>query len=268
MTDSDTGRRRSSTSHLCATSPLCASSAVCPTEVPSKHRQAGKTACSCGSCHDEETLSRAREVCSMPHDADPAETFLMDILEDDSSSRQNTTDRLKWGMPIRFFLPEEMYELWNLTFFTWLMRVDADETMDSAVKLIDNIYRLPMEYIRYAEDFLVAMLQDYLLTERIHLKVSRNYAILKRDHFQCQVPGCKCRRNLQVHHIIWRSKGGSDYDFNLITLCKAHHKHILHDLMALKIEGTAPHNLTFTFDPHSDRINGPFLIYHKGRKKR
>ena len=93
-------------------------------------------------------------------------------------------------MSISFFLPEEMYELWNLTFFTWLMKAAPD--------------------IRYAEDFLVALLQDYLLTERIHLKVASNYAILKRDHFQCQVPGCKCRRNLQVHHIIWRSKGGCD----------------------------------------------------------
>ena len=99
----------------------------------------------------------------------------------------------------------------------------------------------------YAEGFLAALLQDYLLTERIHLKVADNYAILKRDHFQCQVPGCKCRRNLQVHHIVWRSKGGSDEEYNLITLCRQHHKHILHDLMALKIEGTAPHNLTFTF---------------------
>ena len=209
--DSNTGKRRSSTS------PLCASSAACTTELPSKHPQAGKAACSCGSCHDEETLSIAREICTMPHDADPAETFLMDILEDDSNSRQ------KWGMPIRFFLPEELYELWNLTFFTWLMKAASDEEDCAQVEVGTDsffyhkevsprekrvsppldIYRLPMEYNRYAEDFLVALLQDYLLTERIHLKVSSNYAILKRDHFQCQVPGCKCRRNLQVHHELW-----------------------------------------------------------------
>ncbi|GEM_PF-6445855 len=48
---------------------------------------------------------------------------------------------------------------------------------------------------------------------------------------------------------------------------KACHKHILHDLMALKIEGTAPHNLTFTFGPNSSDSDGPFLVYHKGRKK-
>ena len=36
--------------------------------------------------------------------------------------------------------------------------------------------------------------------------------------------------------------------------------------MALKIEGTAPHNLTFTFDPYSDKAKGPFMIYRNGRK--
>ncbi|MHC9539172.1 MAG: HNH endonuclease [Vulcanimicrobiota bacterium] len=276
------------------TSPLCAVSTACTTELPSKHPQPGETACSCGSRHDEEVLSRAREICAMPHNADPAETFLMDILADDSGPLKGA------GMSIRFFLPDEFYELWNLTAMSWLMQATAEEmgllAEDCAqVEVgtdsffyqkevsprekrvsppfrtkeitVEEVNESPMRYIGYAEGFLAALLQDYLLTERIHLKVASNYAILKRDHFQCQVPGCKCRRNLQVHHIIWRSKGGSDYDFNLITLCRQHHRHILHDLMALKIEGTAPYNLTFTFGPHSSDSDGPFLIYHKGRKK-
>jgi len=252
-------------------SPLCAFSAACATELPSKRSQPGETACSCGSRHDEEALSRAREICTMPHDADAAETFLMDILADDSGPRLNTTQRMK-SMSIRFFLPEELYELWNLTAMNWLMQVTAEETMNSKTIqtkeiTVEEVNESPMRYIGYVEGFLAALLQDWLLTERLHLKVSSNYAILKRDHFQCQVPGCKCRRNLEVHHIIWRSKGGSDYDFNLITLCRQHHRHILHNLMALKIEGTAPHNLTFTFGPHSSDSDGPFLIYHKGRKK-
>ena len=256
----------------CGPSSLCAVSATCATENPLKRSQANKTACSCGSCNpcrNEEALSRAREICTMPHDADPAETFLMDILADDSSPRLN---RLKWGqtpfsfreesilekkesvpgMSIRFFLPEELYEFWNMMAMNWLIQVTAEEA--------------PMRYIGYAEGFLAALLQDYLLTERIHLKLAHNYTILKRDHFQCQVPGCKCRRNLEVHHIIWRSKGGCDEHWNLLTLCRQHHKHILHDLMALKIEGTAPHNLTFTFDPTSGHSDGPFLVYHDGRK--
>ncbi|MGV8120716.1 MAG: HNH endonuclease [Candidatus Xenobiia bacterium LiM19] len=248
-------------------SPLSAVSAACITELPSKHSQAGKTTCSCCSRHDSEMLSRAREICTVPHGTDPAETFLMDILADDNSSPKGGG-----GMSIRFFLPDELYELWNMTAMNWLMQAVAEEAAGEKVTdtkeiTVEEVNESPMRYIGYAEGFLAALLQDWLLTERLHFKVSRSYAILKRDRFQCQVPGCRCRRNLQIHHIIWRSKGGSDYDFNLITLCKAHHQHILHDLMALKIEGTAPYNLTFTFGSHSSDSDGPFLIYHKGRKK-
>ncbi|MHC9544032.1 MAG: HNH endonuclease [Vulcanimicrobiota bacterium] len=248
------------------TASKCAVSSACTTEISSKRSQAGKSPCSCGSRHDDEALSRAREICTMPHDADPAETFLMDILADDIGSLKGA------GMSIRFFLPEELYELWDMMAMNWLMQVTAEETMNSKAIhtkeiTVEEVNESPMRYIGYAEGFLAALLQDWLLNERLHFKVSRNYAILKRDHFQCQVPGCKCRRNLEVHHIIWRSKGGSDEHFNLITLCKVHHKNILHDLMALKIEGTAPYNLTFTFGPQSSDSDEPFLIYHKGRKK-
>ncbi|MGV8119826.1 MAG: HNH endonuclease [Candidatus Xenobiia bacterium LiM19] len=252
--DSHTGNCRS------CPSPLSAVSADCVTELPSKHPQAGKTTCSCGSRHDSEMLSRAREICTMPHGADPAETFLMDILADDNSSPKGGG-----GMSIRFFLPDELYGLWNQIAMNWLMLAVAEEATKEIT--VEEVNESPMRYIGYAEGFLAALLQDWLLTERLHFKVSRNYAILKRDRFQCQVPGCRCRRNLQIHHIVWRSKGGSDLHTNLITLCKVCHKHILHDLMALKIEGTAPYNLTFTFGPHSSNSDGPFLIYHKGRKK-
>jgi hypothetical protein len=48
--------------------------------------------------------------------------------------------------------------------------------------------------------------------------------ILRRDNLTCQVCGQKKRRtNLEVHHIIPRSKGGTDDSTNLITLCKYCH---------------------------------------------
>jgi len=298
------------------TSPLCALSATSSEGLRSNPSHTGEIACP-GRSHkesigcsddgfhgdsdngshncthyDAETLSKAREICTMPHDASPAETFLMDILADDSAPAAGAST-----MSIKFFLPEELYELWNITAMSYIMQATAKEAMgaekastgemskeaihkeaknkESTHKetktkyAIDEEYILdfPLHFIDYAEDFLAALLQDYILTERIHLKITQNYEILKRDHFTCQSPGCKCRRNLQVHHIKWRSKGGGDWEWNLLTLCKACHKHILHDLMALKIEGTAPHNLTFTFGANSSRGEGPFLIYHRGRKK-
>ena len=224
----------------------------------------------------------------MPHGADPAETFLMDILADDSGSAQRHST-----MSISFFLPEELYDLWNLTAMNWLMQVTAEEADCAPVEVgtdsffyqkevsprekrvsppfrrvndVEDIYRSPLDYADSAESFLAALLQGWLLTEKAHLKVTRDYAILKRDHFRCQVPGCNCRRNLHVHHIIWRSKSGSDEPWNLITLCATHHLYILHGLMTLKIEGTSPHNLTFIFGPRPHGDRRPFLKYIRGRK--
>ena len=51
---------------------------------------------------------------------------------------------------------------------------------------------------------------------------SRRVAILHRDNYTCQCCGKKnCR--LEVHHIKFRSDGGTDDEENLITLCKECH---------------------------------------------
>ena len=54
---------------------------------------------------------------------------------------------------------------------------------------------------------------------------SRREAVLHRDNYTCQCCGKKnCQ--LQTHHIIFRSRGGSDDENNMITLCKECHKGI------------------------------------------
>ena len=53
---------------------------------------------------------------------------------------------------------------------------------------------------------------------------NRRMKVLWRDEFTCQI--CKSKENLQVHHIIPRSKGGSDTLNNLITVCSACHNKI------------------------------------------
>lgn len=53
--------------------------------------------------------------------------------------------------------------------------------------------------------------------------------VLSRDNYTCQC--CKGKHKdskLEVHHIIYRSQGGSDEECNLITLCHTCHK-ALHD---------------------------------------
>ena len=56
---------------------------------------------------------------------------------------------------------------------------------------------------------------------------SRREAVLNRDNYTCQCCGKKHVR-LEVHHIIFRSMGGTDDERNLITLCEKYHK-LVHD---------------------------------------
>ena len=48
-------------------------------------------------------------------------------------------------------------------------------------------------------------------------------AVFNRDRWQCKFPGCTMRKMLDVHHIVFRSRGGSDDIGNLICLCRIHH---------------------------------------------
>lgn len=45
--------------------------------------------------------------------------------------------------------------------------------------------------------------------------------IRERDGHRCRV--CGVAQNLHVHHILFRSQGGPDEDWNLITLCSSCH---------------------------------------------
>ncbi len=52
--------------------------------------------------------------------------------------------------------------------------------------------------------------------------------VLARDNYTCQCGDKSCTDRLEVHHIKFKSQGGSDKPNNLITLCSKHHKS-LHD---------------------------------------
>jgi hypothetical protein len=58
-------------------------------------------------------------------------------------------------------------------------------------------------------------------------------AVLLRDA-QCRIPGCARRRGLEVHHLVPRSRGGSDDISNLAAVCPAHHRLLVpHGVLAL-----------------------------------
>lgn len=62
--------------------------------------------------------------------------------------------------------------------------------------------------------------------------------VLNRDNYICQhCKGKKKDSKLEVHHIIYRSNGGSDEEDNLITLCHNCHSDLHHGKITLKLSG-------------------------------
>ena len=70
--------------------------------------------------------------------------------------------------------------------------------------------------------------------------------VLNRDNYTCQC--CKGKHKdskLEVHHIIYRSKGGSDEADNLITLCHTCHKALHDGKISPKLSGKTKGNLKY-----------------------
>ena len=80
-----------------------------------------------------------------------------------------------------------------------------------------------------------------------------DYADFERDAFRCTTPDCTARRNLQSHHIWFRSRGGPDVAWNRTTLCAFHHERGVHRERTLTIRGRAPDALVYTFELAGER---------------
>lgn len=52
--------------------------------------------------------------------------------------------------------------------------------------------------------------------------------VLKRDKYRCQMPGCRRRTKLQIHHVIRYADStyGRFCSSNAICLCSTHHEEI------------------------------------------
>ena len=80
---------------------------------------------------------------------------------------------------------------------------------------------------------------------------------LRRARYRCQAPGCRSRRGLHVHHVIFRSQGGSNDDSNLVVLCPCHHLRGVHG-GKMRVSGSAP-ALRFEIGIEGGR---PFMVFH------
>jgi hypothetical protein len=65
--------------------------------------------------------------------------------------------------------------------------------------------------------------------------------VFSRDSNRCQVPGCRNRAPLHAHHILFRSLGGPDFDWNLTAVCEEHHRAIHRG--DIHVTGRAPDGL-------------------------
>ena len=84
---------------------------------------------------------------------------------------------------------------------------------------------------------------------------SRKEAVLHRDSYTCQLCGKKHVR-LEVHHIIFRSNGGTDDENNLITLCEECHKGV-HD-GTIKLD-KKPKKINLKYATHMSIIRSQLL---------
>lgn len=71
---------------------------------------------------------------------------------------------------------------------------------------------------------------------------TRQKKVRERDEGLCRVPGCS-RAATDVHHIIFRSRGGSHRLENQVSVCAAHHRAI--HMGWIRVWGEAPHGLTW-----------------------
>ena len=78
--------------------------------------------------------------------------------------------------------------------------------------------------------------------------------VLNRDNYTCQY--CKGKHKdskLEVHHIVFRSKGGSDEESNLITLCHTCHKDLHGGKINPELSGKVKGNLKYATQMNSIR---------------
>lgn len=75
---------------------------------------------------------------------------------------------------------------------------------------------------------------EYQKGEQYGFENTKAY-VLSRDNHKCFF-GDKCSDKLHVHHIKFRSKGGSDNPNNLITLCEKHHKQVHAGMIVLDVK--------------------------------
>jgi hypothetical protein len=104
---------------------------------------------------------------------------------------------------------------------------------------------------------LLAMLEDFAATwdAADGAPVRPQDTVFIRDGWRCTAPGCTSRRNLEDHHLVYRSRNGSGSLSNRTTLCRFHHQRGEHGGLA-SCAGQAPLGVAWRLG--RDGIGGRF----------
>jgi hypothetical protein len=89
---------------------------------------------------------------------------------------------------------------------------------------------------------LLALLEDFVLTwDPPHRGAPKRPGdpVYSRAGWRCTAPGCTSRKNLDDHHVVYRSRRGGDGLDNRTCLCRFHHKRGEHGELA-SCRGKAP----------------------------
>jgi len=84
----------------------------------------------------------------------------------------------------------------------------------------------------------LAMLEEYACTWDTSPRRAGD-ATYERAGYRCEAPGCTSRRNLEAHHVRYRSRRGKSELENLACLCRMHHQMGEHGGRA-RVRGRAP----------------------------
>ena len=139
-----------------------------------------------------------------------------DDADDDASQmsggparpRSDDEPRLRRGggkVTFRFTLEEDLYWLWRQLEADW-RRLNR-----------------PGSFLRFLCDAMWETWTPMLLLDHAGKET------LQRDRYECSSPVCTCRRNLNAHHMIYRSQGGDDEPDNLIAVCAECHLFGIHE---------------------------------------
>jgi hypothetical protein len=88
---------------------------------------------------------------------------------------------------------------------------------------------------------LLVLLENYVETHDDPKAFPKRAAddIYQRDGYTCMAPGCTARCAIEDHHVMYRSRRGSNAPWNRLCLCRFHHHQGEHGELA-KCRGKAP----------------------------